>query len=114
MSSLDSLNCVIYTVYSIITKKILQIQQNSFKFLHVYFRFAMILNFDCAKTVLNWNAELVNPRWATLVSSPKSEDKMESGLLLDVVVGESPSVLELLSSEDQPLLVWGNAFLVLL
>ena len=38
---------------------------------------------------------------------------MESGLLLDVVVGESPSILELFSSEDQPLLVWGNAFLVL-
>merc|ERR1711953_790255 len=48
-----------------------------------------------------------------LHTSPESEDKMESGLLLDVVVGESPSILELLSSEDQPLLVWGNAFLVL-
>jgi len=48
-----------------------------------------------------------------LHTSPKSEDKVEGGLLLDVVVGESPSVLELLSSEDQPLLVWGNAFLVL-
>merc|ERR1712020_17226 len=48
-----------------------------------------------------------------LHTSPESEHKMESGLLLDVVVGESPSILELLSSEDQPLLVWGNAFLVL-
>jgi len=48
-----------------------------------------------------------------LHTSPESEDKMESRLLLDVVVGESPSILELLSSEDQPLLVWGNAFLVL-
>ena len=38
---------------------------------------------------------------------------MESGLLLDVVVGESPSVLELLSSKDQPLLVWGDSLLVL-
>merc|ERR1712152_83155 len=48
-----------------------------------------------------------------LHTSPEPEDKMESGLLLDVVVGESPSVLELLSSEDQPLLIWGNALLVL-
>merc|ERR1712014_176244 len=38
---------------------------------------------------------------------------MESRLLLDVVVGESPAILQLLASEDQPLLIWGNAFLVL-
>ena len=49
----------------------------------------------------------------SLVSSPKTEDKMEGGLLLDVVVGEGPSVFELLASKDQPLLVWGDALLVL-
>ena len=38
---------------------------------------------------------------------------MEGGLLLDVVVGEGPSVFELLASEDQPLLVRGDALLVL-
>ena len=38
---------------------------------------------------------------------------MESGLLLDVVVGEGAAVLELLAGEDEPLLVWGDAFLVL-
>merc|ERR1711974_523295 len=48
-----------------------------------------------------------------LYASPESEHKMESALLLDVVVGESSSVLELLASEDQSLLIWGNAFLVL-
>merc|ERR1711962_1097032 len=48
-----------------------------------------------------------------LHTSPESEDKMESGLLLDVVVGESPSILELLSSKDQPLLVRGDSLLVL-
>merc|ERR1711902_312578 len=48
-----------------------------------------------------------------LHTSPESEHKMESGLLLDVVVRESPSILELLSSEDQPLLVWGDSLLVL-
>merc|ERR1719163_2363794 len=38
---------------------------------------------------------------------------MESRLLLDVVVGESSSILELLSSEDESLLIWWNTFLVL-
>merc|ERR1712079_436707 len=38
---------------------------------------------------------------------------MEGGLLLDVVVREGPAVLQLLSSKDQPLLVWGDALLVL-
>ena len=38
---------------------------------------------------------------------------MEGGLLLDVVVGEGPAVLELLPSKDQPLLVRGNPLLVL-
>ena len=38
---------------------------------------------------------------------------MKGGLLLDVVVGEGPAVLELLASEDQPLLVRGDALLVL-
>lgn len=33
---------------------------------------------------------------------------MKSGLLLDVVVAKSTAILELLSSEDQTLLVGGN------
>merc|ERR1719278_1184622 len=48
-----------------------------------------------------------------LHASPESEHKMESALLLDVVVGESSSVLELLASEDQSLLIWGDSLLVL-
>merc|ERR1739847_217806 len=48
-----------------------------------------------------------------LHSSPEAEHKMEGALLLDVVVGESSSVLQLLASEDQPLLVWGDSLLVL-
>ena len=46
-------------------------------------------------------------------TAPESEHQVEGGLLLDVVVRQGPSILELLSSEDQPLLVWGNAFLIL-
>ena len=32
---------------------------------------------------------------------------------MDVVVGKRSSVLKLLSSEDESLLIWGNSFLVL-
>ena len=38
---------------------------------------------------------------------------MRSGFFLDVVIREGPAVLELLASEDQPLLVRGDALLVL-
>jgi hypothetical protein len=39
--------------------------------------------------------------------------KVESGLLLDVVVRESAAIFQLLASEDETLLVRGNSFLVL-
>ena len=48
-----------------------------------------------------------------LHTTSKSEDEMESGLFLDVVVGESSAVFELLTSEDESLLIWRNTFLVL-
>merc|ERR1712002_1118149 len=48
-----------------------------------------------------------------LHTSSQSQDKMKCGLLLDVVVGECPSILQLFTSEDQSLLVWRDAFLVL-
>merc|ERR1712226_1483893 len=48
-----------------------------------------------------------------LHTSSQSEHKMEGALLLDVAVGESSSVLQLLASEDQPLLIWGDSLLVL-
>merc|ERR1719277_1988393 len=47
------------------------------------------------------------------VSSSQSKHKMEGAFLLDVVVREGSSILQLLSSKDQSLLVWGNSFLVL-
>ncbi|KAI5350858.1 hypothetical protein L3X38_003749 [Prunus dulcis] len=43
----------------------------------------------------------------------KSEHKVESGLFLDVVVGDGAAILELIASKDRPLLVWQNTFLVL-
>jgi hypothetical protein len=48
-----------------------------------------------------------------LSSTTKTKDKMEGRLLLDVVVRKSTAVLELLSSEDQSLLIWGNPLLIL-
>merc|ERR1711987_31515 len=48
-----------------------------------------------------------------LHASPQPENEVKGRLLLDVVVGKSPAILQLLASEDQPLLIWWNAFLIL-
>merc|ERR1711981_1042020 len=47
-----------------------------------------------------------------LHTSTKTEHQMQSGLLLDVVVREGATILKLFASKNQPLLIWGNAFLV--
>ena len=48
-----------------------------------------------------------------LHATTQTKDKVEGGLLLDVVVTQSTSILKLLASKDESLLVWGDAFLVL-
>merc|ERR1711878_236161 len=48
-----------------------------------------------------------------LHTTSESEDEMESGFLLDVIVGEGTSILELLTGEDKSLLVGWDTFLVL-
>ena len=48
-----------------------------------------------------------------LYSSPKSEDKMDSRLLLNVVICDSFSFLELLSTKDESLLIGRDAFFVM-
>ena len=48
-----------------------------------------------------------------LVPSAKTKYQVKRGLLLDVVVRQGAAVLELLSSENQTLLVWWNTFLIL-
>ena len=48
-----------------------------------------------------------------LHTSAESKDKMERGLLLDVVVGEGSAVLELLAGKDESLLVRRDALLIL-
>jgi len=45
--------------------------------------------------------------------TPETEDKVKSRLLLDIVVRESATVFQLLSSEDEALLVRRDAFLIL-
>merc|ERR1712037_718861 len=47
-----------------------------------------------------------------LSTSPQPEDEVEGGLLLDVVVGQSPAILQLLAGEDQPLLIRRDSLLV--
>ena len=47
------------------------------------------------------------------MTTSKTEDQVECWLFLDVVVRESAAVFELLSSEDETLLIWGDTFLVL-
>jgi hypothetical protein len=42
-------------------------------------------------------------------ASSETEDQMEGGLLLDVVVGEGASILKLLAGENKALLVRGDA-----
>ena len=50
---------------------------------------------------------------ALLAAATKTEDEVEGGLLLDVVVGKSAAVLELLAGEDETLLIRGDSLLVL-
>ena len=46
-------------------------------------------------------------------SSSQAKNQMKSGLLLDIVIRESAAVFELLSSENQTLLIRRNSFLIL-
>ena len=48
-----------------------------------------------------------------LHTSSKSEDQVESGFLLNVVVWKSSSILKLLSSKDKSLLIWWDSFFIL-
>lgn len=47
-----------------------------------------------------------------LHATVKMEDKVDSGLLLDVIVSKGTAILKLLTIEDQTLQVWQNTLLV--
>jgi hypothetical protein len=49
---------------------------------------------------------------ALLTTTTQAEDEVKGRLLLDVVVRKSAAILELLTSEDQTLLVRGDTLLV--
>ncbi|KAH8357067.1 hypothetical protein KR200_009908 [Drosophila serrata] len=46
-------------------------------------------------------------------TTTQAEHQVQGRLLLDVVVGQGAAILQLLAGEDQTLLIWGNALLVL-
>merc|ERR1719282_240667 len=62
---------------------------------------------------LNLLRASVDLLFALLTSSSETKNQVEGGFLLDVVVAQSASILQLLSSENQTLLIRGNAFFVL-
>ena len=64
---------------------------------------------------LGWVGTNTNHNCGTkiLLSAAEPQDEVKGALLLDVVVGEGAPVLQLLSGEDQSLLVRRNALLVL-
>ena len=47
------------------------------------------------------------------MTSTKTKDQVEGGLLLDVVVAEGTAIFQLLSSKDETLLIRGDSLLVL-
>ena len=48
-----------------------------------------------------------------LHAATETKDEVESGLLLDIVIGQGAAILKLLAGEDQALLIRRNAFLIL-
>ena len=67
--------------------------------------FALELSGESSEIWLNFHL--------THTSASKSEDEMEGGLFLDIVVRKGSSILKLLTSEDKSLLIWGNTFFIL-
>lgn len=50
---------------------------------------------------------------ALLGATTETQHQMKRRLLLDVVVRQGAAIFQLLASEDQTLLIWGDSFLVL-
>ena len=67
--------------------------------------FALVLSGESSERGLNGDG--------TSATTSKSQDQVESGFLLNVVVRESSAILELFSSEDESLLIGRDTFLVL-
>lgn len=61
--------------------------------------------------ILRWG--ILTGLYENLHATTETEDEMESRFFLDIIVRQSPTVLELLASENQALLVRRDTFLVL-
>ena len=59
---------------------------------------------------MEWRGGLIH---TDLHTTTQAQDQVEGGFLLDVIVGKGAAILQLLSSENQTLLVRRDAFLVL-
>ena len=68
--------------------------------------------FGLLALVLDFLGSRVHLLLPLLRATTETKDKVEGRFLLDVVVGESTAVFQLLAGEDQALLVRWNAFLV--
>merc|ERR1711892_1009138 len=68
---------------------------------------------NLAVLVLNLLGSGVILLLALLGATPEPQHQVQGTLLLDVVVTEGAPILELLPSEDKPLLVWRDSLLVL-
>ena len=72
---------------------------------------SLLLLLDLGGLVLHLTG--TSQRTMDLATTTQTEHEVERGLLLNVVIRKSATVLELLSSENQTLLIWGNSLLVL-
>ena len=63
---------------------------------------------DLLSFVLNLFRCCVILLFSFLATTSQTQDKMECGLLLDVIVRESSSILELLPGKNETLLIRGN------
>ena len=59
------------------------------------------------------DSRIVNQEEDRLLATPETEHQVQRALFLDIVVRERAAILQLLTGEDEALLVWGNALLVL-
>ena len=74
--------------------------------------FVLDLGFDILDGVAGFNLEcdsLARERFdKDLHATTQTQDQMQSGLFLDVIVAECTTIFQLFASEDETLLVWGN------
>jgi len=68
---------------------------------------------DLLAFVLDLFGSVVRLFLALLGATAQAEHKVEGGLLLDIIVIQSASILKLLSGKDEALLIRRNAFLIL-